>query len=241
MEIDESLDDVHATLGIVKFWFDWDWAGAERECKRAIDLNPNGAEAHRAYALLLFYLGRHDEAIAEGKRARELDPLSLLTNTNEGIFLHYAGPDDEAAARLQKTLELDPNFWIARLTLAKVYTRKRMYPEAIAELSKAREFSGGNTETISLIGYAWAVSGNRAQAQTTLDELKSLSTRRYVPPYNIAMIYNGLDEKDEALAWLEKAYEERDVRLAFIKIDPKWDSFRSDLRFAAIIKRIGLE
>jgi tetratricopeptide (TPR) repeat protein len=96
LEIDESLADVHATLGIVKFWFDWDWAGAERECKRAIDLNPNSGDAHRAYALLLFYFGRHDEAIAEGQRARELDPLSLMNNTLGGMFLHYAGRDDEA-------------------------------------------------------------------------------------------------------------------------------------------------
>jgi Flp pilus assembly protein TadD len=176
-------------------WFDWDWAGAERECKRAIDLNPNSGDAHRAYALLLFYLGRHDEAVAEGKRARELDPLSLIANSPEGMFLHYAGRDTEAVARLQMALELHPNFWIAHLTLAKVYTRKRLYPEAIAELSKTREFSGGNTETISLSGYAWARSGNRAQAQKALDELKSLSTQRYVPPYNIAMIFNGMGEK----------------------------------------------
>ena len=241
LEIDESLADVHATLGMIHIWFDWDWAGAERECKRAIDLNPNSGDAHRAYALLLFYLGQHDEAVAEGKRARELDPLSLLNNTLEGMFLHFAGRDDEAAARLQKALELDPNFWIAHLTLSKVYTRRRMYPEAIAALSQARKFSGGNTETISLTGYNWALSGNRAQAQTALAELKSLSTQRYVPSYNIAMIYNGLDEKEEALAWLEKAYEERDVRLTFAKIDPKWDSFRSDFRFASLIKRIGLE
>jgi Flp pilus assembly protein TadD len=116
-----------------------------------------------------------------------------------------------------------------------------MYPEAITALSKARRFSGGNTETISLIRYAWALSGNRAQGQKALDELKSMSIQRYVPPYNIAMIYNGLDERDEALAWLEKAYEERDVRLTFTKIDPKWDSYRSDSRFAAIIKGIGPE
>ena len=241
LEIDESLADVHATLGMIHIWFDWDWAGAERECKRAIDLNPNSGDAHRAYALLLFYTGRHEQSVVEGRRARELDPLSLINNSLEGMFLHYAGRDDEAVASLQKTLELDPNFWIAHLTLSKVYTRRRMYPEAIAELSKARNFSGGNTETISLTGYNWALSGNRAQAQTALAKLKSLSTERYVPPYNIAMIYNGLGEKDEALAWLEKAYEERDVRLTFIKIDPKWDSYRSDSRFAAIIKRIGLE
>ncbi|MDQ3256703.1 MAG: winged helix-turn-helix domain-containing protein, partial [Acidobacteriota bacterium] len=133
LEIDESLADVHATLGIVKMWFDWDWAGAERECQRAVDLNPNSGDAHRACALLMFYTGRHDEAVAEGKRARELDPLSLINNVLEVMFLSYAGRDDEAAARLQKTLDLDPNFWIARLQLAKVYTRKGLYPEAIAE------------------------------------------------------------------------------------------------------------
>lgn len=241
LEIDESLADVHATLGFIRFWFDWHWAEAERECKRAIELNPNSGDAHRAYAHLLSDLGQHEEAIIEGKRAGELDPLSLITNTLKGQFLYYANRDNEAAISLQKTLELDPNFWVAHLTLGKVFLRKGKYPEAIAEFTKAREFSGGNTETISMIGYAQALSGNRAQARAVLDELKFLSTQRYVPPHNIAMIYNGLGEKDEALAWLEKACEERDVRLTFLKVDPKWDSFRSDSRFAAILKRIGLE
>jgi serine/threonine-protein kinase len=241
LELDESLADVHATLGFVKFWFDWDWADAERECQRAVELNPNSGDAHRAYAHLLSDLGRHGEAIAEAKQARELDPLSLLTNALEGQFLYYANQDDEALIRFQKTLELEPNFWIAHLMLSKVYIRRQMYPEALAELSQAKEFSGGNTETISLIGYVWALSGNRAQALKVLDELKSLSAKRYVPPHNIAMVNNGLGEKDEALAWLEKACEERDVRLTFLKIDPKWDSFRSCPRFAAILKRIGLD
>lgn len=194
-----------------------------------------------------FWRARTKLAFVSSIRTIAVLPFTPLVAENRdealemGMFLHFAGRDDEAIARLQKTLELAPNFWVAHLTLAKVYTRKRMYPEAIAALNKAREFSGGNTETISLIGYTWAVSGNHAQAQTALDELKSLSTGRYVPPYNIAIVYNGLDEKDEALAWLEKAYEERDVRLTFIKIDPKWDSYRSDSRFADIVKRIGLE
>lgn len=241
LEIDDSLADVHATLGIVKFWFDWDWAGAEKECRRAIELNPNSGDAHRAYAMWLFYLGRRDESVAEGKRARELDPLSLITNVLEAMFLHYAGREDETIARVQKTFELDPNFWVAHLQLAKIYLRQRRYMEAIAELNKAREFSGGNTETISLIGYTWAVSGDRAKAQTALDELKSASTQnRYVPPYNVAIIYNGLGQKDEALAWLEKAYEEHDARLTFIKIEPRWDPFRSDPRFTDLMRRIGL-
>ncbi|MDQ3256650.1 MAG: tetratricopeptide repeat protein, partial [Acidobacteriota bacterium] len=240
LEIDESLADVHASLGFIKFWFDWDWAGAEQECQRAIALNPNSGVAHRAYAHLLSNLGRHEGAIAEGKRPRELDPLSLITNTLEGMFLYYANRNDEALTRLQKTLELDPNFWVAHLTLGKVYLRKGMYAEAIAEFTKAREFSRGNTETISMVGYAQALSGNQAQAQAVLDELKSLSTQRYVPPHNIAMVYNGLGERDEAFAWLEKAYEERDVRLTFLKVDPKWDSFRPDPRFADLLRRIGL-
>ena len=108
-------------------------------------------------------------------------------------------------------------------------------------MSKAREFSGGNTEAVSLHGYALAVSGNRDEARAVLDELNRSSAERYVPPYNIAMIYNGLGEKDETFVWLEKAYEERDVRLTFIKVDPKWDKFRSDPRFADLIKRMKLE
>jgi tetratricopeptide (TPR) repeat protein len=175
------------------------------------------------------------------KRAREIDPLSLIINALDGLFLYYAQRDDEAIARLEKTFEIDPNYWVAHINLAKVYTGKRMYDEAIAELNKARELSSGNTETISLLGYALAMSGKRDQARATLNELHHLSTERYVPPYNIAMVYNGLDESDETLAWLEKAYDERDVRLTFIKVDPKWDKQRSDSRFAAIIKRLDLE
>jgi serine/threonine-protein kinase len=241
LEIDETLAEAHTSLGTIKFWFDWDWDGSEKEFKRAIDLNPNNADAHRSYAHLLSNLGRHGEAIAEMKRAREIDPLSLIINALEGLFLHYAQRDDEAIARLEKTFEIDPNYWVAHINLAKVYTGKRMYDEAIAELNKAREFSGGNTETISLLGYALAISGKREPARATLNELHRLSAERYVPPYNIAMVYCGLDESDEALAWLEKAYDERDVRLTFIKVDPKWDKLRSDSRFAALSNRLDLE
>jgi tetratricopeptide (TPR) repeat protein len=240
LEIDDSLGDAHATLGFLKLWFDWDWVGSERESKRAIDLNPNSPDGHRAYASLLSDLGRHQESLAEAKRAREADPLSLIDNTLEGAFLYYASRNDEAMASLQKTLELGPNFWIAHLFLGRAYIRKGMYPEAIIELTKARESSGGHSQTIALIGYSLALSGNRAQALAVLDELKSLSAKRYVPPYNIAMVYNGLGDKDEAFAWLGKAFEERDLQLTFIKVDPTWDSIRSDSRFAALMQRIGL-
>ena len=242
LEIDDSLAHVHASLSMMKCWYDWDWAGSELEAKRAIDLNPNLAEAHRAYALLLSTLGRHQESIAEGARAKELDPLYPIMRTLESLFLYYDGRNDEAREKLTKTLELEPNFWIALLTLARVEIRQGKYVDAVAELNKARRTSGNNTQTISMIGYTWALAGQRAQAQAALDELKHLSTQRYVPPYNIAMVYNGLGEDDEALAWLERAVDARDVLLApFIKADPSWGRLRANPRFAAILKRMNLE
>lgn len=242
LEIDESLASVHASLSMIKSWYDWDWAGSELEAKRAIALNPNLAEPHRAYALLLSTLGRHQESIGEGARAKELDPLSPIMRTLESLFLYFDGRNDEAREKLTKTLELEPNFWIALLTRARVDIRQGKYADAIAELSKARRTSGDNTQTISMIGHTWALAGNRAQAQAALDELKTLSTQRYVPPYNIAMVYNGLGEDDEALLWLERAVDARDVLLApFIKADPSWSRLRANPRFAAILKRMNLE
>jgi TolB-like protein len=241
VQIDESLAEPHAALAFIHMWFDWDWVGAEREARRAIALNPNSAFAHHTYAHLLLNLGRHQEAIAEATRTRELDPVSLLANNLEGAILYYAGRNDEAMERLQKTVELDPNFWIAHLYLGHLYLRKGKYPEAIAEFGKARECSRGNSEAISMTGYAWASAGDVVKARRVLDELKSLSAQRYIPPYNVAAVYMGLGEQDEAIAWLERAYEERDVRLSFLKIDPKWDSFRSDPRFISILQRVGLQ
>src|SRR5262249_43175772 len=154
-----KLADVHATLSILNSWYDWDWASAEREAKRAIELNPNSSEAHRADALLLSTLGRQEEAIAAATRARELDPLAMLTRTHESLFLYYDGRYREAREKLARTLEIEPNFWIARLTLGKILVREERYDEAIAEFAKARSSSGGNAQTISWIGYALARSG----------------------------------------------------------------------------------
>lgn len=239
LERDDSLAEAHAILGWIKFWFDWDWAGSESEFRRAIDLNPNNADAHRGYAHLLSNTRRHEEALREVGRARELDPLSLITNTLQGQFLHFAGRDDEAVRRFEKTIELDPNFWVAHINLAFVLIHKKMYGQALTELGKAREQSGGNTQTISLTGYVMALSGERERARGVLEELRRLSGQRYVPPYNLAMVYHGLGERQEALAWLERAYEERDVLLTFAAVDPKWDNLRQDPRFQALLRRVG--
>ena len=240
LEIDDSLAEAHASLSFILIWFDWDWAGGEREAERALTLNPNSAFAHFAYGHVLSDLGRHKEAIAEVARARELEPVFLLVRALEGMFLLHAGHDDEALTKLQKALELDPNFWITHLTLGKVYVRQRKYPEAIAEFTKAKELSHGNSEAIASIGYAAAFAGDKAKARAVLDELKVLPGQHYIPPCNVALVYNGLGEQSEALTWLEKGCEERDVRLTLLKVDPRWDSFRSNPRFIAILKRIGL-
>jgi TolB-like protein/Flp pilus assembly protein TadD len=241
LELDDSLAEAHASLSFVLIWFDWDWAGGEMEARRAVALNPNSTMAHFAYAHILSDLGRHNEAVAEGMRARELDPVFLLVRAIEGMFLHHARRNDEALETLGKALELDPNFWVAHLTLGKVYIQQRKYPAAIAEFTKARDLSHGNSEAIASIGYAAALAGDNARARSVLEELKALSNQHYVPPVNIGLLYNGLGDQNEALSWLEKACEERDVRLTLLKVDPRWDSFRANPRFAKILKRIGLQ
>ena len=239
--LDESLSDAHAYLSFIHFWFDWDWAAAESEVRRAIALNANSAEAHRGYGILLSQLGRQDEAIVEGTRARELDPLALITRTNEALFFYYSNQLPVAEDKLRAALELEPNFWIALLSIAKVYAAQGRYPEAIAELTKARKLSGGSAQPLSMLGYTFAIMGDREGAFEVLNELETLAGKRYVPPYNSALVYNGLHDDDNTFEWLERAYEGRDVLLAaFIKTDPVWSRLYHDPRFQDLLARMNL-
>jgi TolB-like protein/class 3 adenylate cyclase len=241
LEIDDSLAEAHAELSLSLIWYDWDWAGGEREAKRAIAVNPNSAYAHFTYAAVLSDEAHHDQALVEIARARKLDPISLLYSALEGMFFHHARRDAEALARLQKALDLDQNFWVTHLIFGKVYTQQRKYPEAIAEFTKAKELSHGISESIGSIGYVAGLTGDKTTAQAVLDELKTRSAQAYIPPCSVALVYNGLGNQGEALRQLEKAVDERDVRLNFLKVDPRWDSLRSNPRFVAILKRIGLQ
>jgi tetratricopeptide (TPR) repeat protein len=184
-------------------------------------------------------LERHAETLAAIKRARELDPLSLRINSIEGQFLTFAGQTDEALSRLKKTIELDPNFWFAHNFASSAYIEKGMYTEAIAEARKARELSGLSTHPTAFLGYALAKSGKQAEARTELAALLKLSTERYVPPYHIALIYSGLGESDEMLAWLERGFQEQDPRMIFLKVEPKWNNLSDDPRFQDLLRRIG--
>jgi len=240
IEIDDTLADAHAELGFIIFWYDWDWTAAENQYKRALELDPNGPDTHLFYAHLLSNTGRHSEALAEVKRARELDPLNLRTNALEGQFLIHAGRTDEALARLQKTFEMAPNYYFAHFFASSAYIEKGMFPEAIAEAQKARELSGPtNSHPMGFLGYALAKSGKQAEARAVLAELLKSASERYVSSYNIALIYNGLGERDNTFAWLERGYKQRDQRMVFLKVEPKWNNLRADPRFQDLLRRVG--
>jgi DNA-binding winged helix-turn-helix (wHTH) protein/Flp pilus assembly protein TadD len=241
LEIDETLAEAHLALGFTRLWFDWNWAESEKEFRLAIDLNPSSGDAHMGYAVLLTSVGRHEEAVAEGHRAVELDPLSLIVNANQAQFLHWAGRDDDALKQIAKTLEIDPTFWVANLALGRILIQRKHFEQAIEVLSKARDFSGGNSETISLMGYAHARAGDCAGAQVVLEQLKRGDSERYVSAHSVAVVHHGLQEKDETLRWLEKAYEERDIRLTFLKADPKWDSLRRESKFMELVWGMRLQ
>jgi len=240
LELDETLAESQVAVGFVAFWYDWNWSEAQKRFQRALELDPNNAEAHFRYAHLNSNLGRHEQAITMGRRARELDPLSLITNSCEGQFLFFAGRYDEALTRLQKTLELYSDFWHAHLILSNIYTEKGMFAEAVAEADKAVNFSGGNFQAVAAKGYALAKSGKPAEAQAVLAELQKASTTRYVAPYDFAIIYNALGETDTALDYLEKAFAEKNVLLVFLKVDPKWNNLRNDPRYKDLLGRLGL-
>jgi len=238
LEFDDTLAEAHTSLALAAMAYERDWASAEKEYKRAIELNPNYPTAHQWYAEFLAAMGRSDEAISEIHRAQELDPLSLITNAAEGFINYYAHRYDQATAQLQKLLELDEHFWPARWFLGRAYVAQGNYREAIAEFEKARTLPGDSTGVIIELGYAYAVSGKRAEARKMIGELMEQSKRNYVSPYGIAMIYVGLGDKVQAFNWLQKAHEERTWDLVYLKVDPKLDSLRPDPRFAELLRRL---
>jgi len=241
LEIDEENSEAYAALGFIKHLFDWDWAGAERDYKRAIALNQNNETAHTVYALYLSHVGRHDESIAEMKRAHELDPLSLRISSHLGRRFYLARRYDQAIDQFQKTLEIYPNAVSAHRGIGDCYTQKRIYNDAIAELKKANGLLAGDPETLGALGYTYAISDKKDEARKILDDLKALSQRRYVSPYQMAIVYLGLDDKEQAFQCLEKAYEVRSNDfVGWLKVDPRLDSLRTDPRFTALLKKVGL-
>jgi TolB-like protein/Flp pilus assembly protein TadD len=239
LQLDETLAEAHTSLGAIKADHEWNWRAAESEFRRAIELNPNYATAHQWYAELLSQQGRHDEAIAEIRRAEELDPLSLIINAIAGRILLVAGKIDPAIEQLQKTLEIDPNFSIANYDLGKAYLQKRMSTQAIAEFQRSVNLFKVS-ERDAALGYAYARVGRNAEAHHVLETYLQQSSRTYVSWYGMAFIYAGLGDNNQVFACLEKAYEQHDVRLRDVKVEPLFESLRLDPRFADLVRRVGL-
>ena len=237
LEIDDSLAEAHASLAFVKLYYDWDWPGAEKTFQRAIELNPNYAPAHQWYSHLLMGRGKTSESISEAKRATEIDPLSLPAVMNLAWQYHWARQYDVSIERQRKLLEMAPNFEQARWGLGLAYEGKGMIKEAMTEFEKAIALSDGNSVYVASLGHAYAIGGNKVEAMRVRAELDEQS--KYVSPYWMATLYVGLGDKDQAFAWLEKAYEERSGGLIWLGVDPRLDSVRSDPRFAEFVRRIG--
>jgi serine/threonine-protein kinase len=241
LEIDDTLAETHASMGWIRTFYDWDWAAAENEFRRALDLNPKYATGHEWYAVHLGNIGRFDEAIAEVKRALELDPLSLIINAVEGLAYTWLRQYDKAIDKCRKTLEMDPNFLLAYLFQAWAYAAKGMWEETITSAQKAVTLSGESPFALWTLGISYAMAGQENQALKMLDRLDELSNQRYVSPYCKAMIYVGLGDMDQAFEYLGKAYLERESFLATINTLPFFDRLRSDPRFTALLKKMGLE
>jgi TolB-like protein/Flp pilus assembly protein TadD len=239
LELDDTLAEAHTTLALAIWYYDFDFSLANREFQRAIELNPNYATGHQQYANnTLSALGRFDEAIAEGKRAVELDPLSLVINADLGMNYYYARRYDEAITQLRKTLEMDPGYYYAHVDLGQVLAAKRAFGEAILEYQKARALND-DPFVLGLLGHAYASSGNKTEALKILDQLKEMSRQRYVSMYSFAIVYLALDDKQEALRWLEQSYQDRaGADIGWIRVDSLLDPLHGDPGFEALAEKI---
>jgi TolB-like protein/Flp pilus assembly protein TadD len=239
LELDADLADGHAWLGVILAEYDWDWAGAEREFRRAVDLSPNFAYAHKLYGEYLSYIGRFDQAIAEARLARQLDPLSMVTNSLLGFVLYRARRYDEAVVELNRAIELDPDHPMPYLPKGLAYSMKGMPNEALAALREGHALTPGSSEMVAQIAYAAARGGRRDDARALLKELLERSRKQHVSPFFIAVAYTGLGESTAAIDWLERAYADRDWLLCVLKTDPIFDPLRGDARFQDLLRRMN--
>jgi TolB-like protein/DNA-binding winged helix-turn-helix (wHTH) protein/Tfp pilus assembly protein PilF len=240
VEMDDTLAEAHVSLGRIAFNYEWDWPGAEREFKRTIALKPDFAPVHHWYSHLLISQGRFEESLSESLRGLALDPLDVALNFHLGFHYWNARQYEQASTQLQKTLAMNPNHPDTNGILGLVYAQQGRYREAIEKLQKSMELRGFDYR--GLLGYVYAISGQRGEAQKLLAQLLEEARQKEVSPYNIARIYAGLGEKEQAFAWLERALADRDSNLTMpgLKVDMELDSLRPDARFADLLRRMGL-
>jgi TolB-like protein/Tfp pilus assembly protein PilF len=238
LRIDERLPEAHTALALIVRNYDWDWQTAEKEFRRAIELNPNYATAHQWYAEHLGLLGRFDEAFRESERARELDPLSLIIATDNGAILYYSRQYDRAIDKLRAVLELDPDFGHAHI-VEHAYAQKGMFGKALADLERARRMDE-NPWLLAEAAYVFGRSGQPAEAQRALDRLEQLNQRQQLDPEVLLWAHLATGDKKNTFEWLERAYSQHSGILTTLKVEPAFDPFRSDPRFADMLRRVRL-
>jgi tetratricopeptide (TPR) repeat protein len=242
LELDGSLAEAYASLGMVSFRGDLNWSEAEQEFRRAISLNPNDPITRCWFAMFFAAIGRHDEALEQAQLAVELDPASPIVNTALGRILYFNRQYDQSIVVFRKVLAQDQQFGRGYADLGMAYAAKGDFSDAILEFKKDQQLSGSDSNLDGLLGYSQALSGNTAAARRLLDELTRQSQLQSGPAYNIALIYIGLGNHEHALEWLAKAYQDRSsTYMAFAKTDPLLDPLRSDPRFADLLRRMNLQ
>ena len=231
LELDDTLAEAHASLGYIDSDYDWDWPGAESELLRAIAINPNYAQAHRLYARYLQRMAKHEEALAAARRAQELDPVSAVNSQVVGYSLSFAGQQDQAIGEFRRALDFNPSFASSHCGLGRAYERKAMLEQAIAEYQAC-----GSKQWLA---HGYAAAGRRSEARRLLAELKAGAGRQYTPAYGIAIVHADLGENDQALEWLERAYEQREPALTFVRLAESFYPLRSDPRFQDLVRRMN--
>src|SRR6266567_398139 len=239
LELDDALAEAHGTMGHISMHL-FDWPRAERELLRALELNPNYAQACVWHAYYLAFTGHMGDSVAAINRALQLDPLSLPVNTSAAELLYFAGRLDKSIDQFHRSLELDPYKTVAHIELGRVYEHRQMYDAAIVEFSKARELSHDSPESLASLAHCYAVSGKINDGLTLLQSLTELSEHRYVSPFDLALIHGALGQKEATFEWLNRAYEIHDGWMIYITVDPRWNSLRGDNRFAEIVQHVGL-
>lgn len=239
LSLDDNLAEAYTTLGYIRLFYDWNWPEAEKEFKRAVELNPNYALAHHWYAMYLMVTDQFEEALKEMRHAQRLDPLSPIISAALGGYYYYARQYHQAIRQCRETIEIDPTFYLAHGILGTVYAQLGDYEEAAKELKEAVSLSK-DPEVYAELGHVYALQNKRDEAEILLKETKDISRQKYVTPFGIAITYAGLGEFDEAFKWLEKAYKDRNNWLVWLKADPRLDPLRDDPRFTSLLQRVGL-
>jgi eukaryotic-like serine/threonine-protein kinase len=239
LKIDESLAEAHTMNAMLLLQYDWNWLAAEREFRRAIELDPNYALGRSFLAWHLAAMGRFEESIAEDRRALDLDPLSSAVNADLGWDLYLSRRYNEAIEQLEKAIDLEPNYWVSHVLLGRCYEQTGKPSEAVAEFQRARQIESSIPEVLAALGHGYAASGRKAEALQIIRELQARSKTQFIPSYSIATIYAGLGMKEEALRHLVKSYEEGSFYMIHLKVEPILDPLRADPRFADLVRRVG--